>query len=127
MHGGIVRQRSSSVADRCLANLLVLRGKSVSEADVSLFDDKALYPIWSVNPLSVATSIANFGEYDMFVGMLSNAYSAVVPVSHGLSKAVNMYSSRAFLHHYFRHGLEQDAFETSLATAEEIVAHYSAL
>ena len=119
--------RPSSKVDRCLANLLVLRGKSLSEADVSLFDDKALYPIWSVDPLSVATSSANLGEYDMFAGMLSNSYSAVAPVSQCLSKAFAMYSAKAFVYHYFRHGLEQDVFETSFAMVQDIVAYYDAL
>eukprot|EP00250_Pteridium_aquilinum_P029192 c38726_g1_i1 orf=3-353(+) len=94
--------------DRCIANLLVLRGRDSLEADVSLFDDKALYPIWSVDPLMVASNSAQMGKYDMFAGLLSNCRSAIAPASHALSRAHTMYSSKAYLYQYAKYGLTQD-------------------
>lgn len=113
--------------DHCLANLLVLRGRDSTEADVTLFDDKALYPIWSVDPLTVATHSAHLGKYDMFAGLLSNCHSAIAPASHALSRAYAMYSSKAYLYQYFDHGLDRNVFDASFAKVQDILAHYLSL
>ncbi|MCO5556630.1 hypothetical protein L7F22_010181 [Adiantum nelumboides] len=110
--------------DKCVANLLVLRGRDASEADISLFDDKMLYPAWSKEPLKVASNSASLGKYDKFASLLSNCRSAIAPAGHALSRAQTMYASKAYIHHYLKHGLSLDTFDTSFATVQDVLTNY---
>ncbi|KAI5076209.1 hypothetical protein GOP47_0008274 [Adiantum capillus-veneris] len=110
--------------DRCVANLLVLRGKDASEADISLFDDKALYPSWSKDPLKLASSSIPLGRYDKFASLLSNCHSAIAPAGHALSRAQTMYASKAYIHHYAKYGLSLDDFGTSFAAVQDVLSDY---
>ncbi|MCO5561962.1 hypothetical protein L7F22_015588 [Adiantum nelumboides] len=110
--------------DKCVANLLVLRGRDASQADISLFDDKMLYPAWAKEPLKVASNSASLGKYVKFASLLSNCCSAIAPAGHALSRAQTMYASKAYIHHYLKHGLSLDAFNTSFATVQDVLTNY---
>lgn len=121
------RVKSTRTVNRCLANLLVLRGIDSHNADVSGFEHESLYPIWSVDPLSVAVSPAKLGEYEMSAGLLSNCQSTVMCTFRALSKAYGMFASRAYLHQYFQHGMETASFDAAFATVEDIISRYLTL
>ncbi|KAH7280563.1 hypothetical protein KP509_36G002900 [Ceratopteris richardii] len=113
--------------DRCVANLLVLRGKGSSDADVSLLEDKALYPVWSKDPLMVATNTAPLGDFHIFASLLSNCSSAIAPAAHALSRARAMHASKAYLYQYAKHGLSMDDFDTSFEAIEAVLEQYREL
>ena len=121
------RFKGTHTVNRCMANLLVLRGIGSHNADVSGFEHEILYPIWSVDPLSVAMSPAKLGKYEMSAGLLSNCQSTVMCTFRGLSKAYGMFASRAYLHQYFQHGMEMTSFEAAFATVEDIISRYLTL
>ena len=116
--------------NKCLANLVVLRGSGSQFADVDLFAQETMYPTWTLNPkppLHIATNFTKLGKYEMSVGLLSNCQSTVMCTSRALSRASTMFSSRAYLHQYFEHGMEISAFESAFATVEDLVGRYLSL
>lgn len=121
------RFKGTRTVNRCLANLLVLRGIGSQNADVSRFEHESLYPIWSVDPLSVAMSPAKLGKYEMSAGLLSNCQSTVMCTFRSLSRAYGMFASRAYLHQYFQYGMELASFEAAFATVEDVISRYHSL
>lgn len=119
--------RSPRPFNKSLANVLVLRGNGSQFANVNLFAHESLYPIWSVDGLSVATNPTRLGKYEMAAGLLSNCQSTVLPASRVLSRAYGMFASRAYLHQYYEHGLEVSAFHAAFAVVEDLVARYVTL
>lgn len=116
--------------NKCLANLVVLRGSGSHFADVDLFAQETMYPTWTLNPkppLHVAANFTKLGKYEMSIGLLSNCQSTVMCTSRALSRASTMFSSRAYLHQYFEHGMEISAFESAFATVEDLVGRYLSL
>lgn len=113
--------------NRCLANVLVLRGSGSHTADVSGFEHESLYPAWAVDPLSVAVSPVKLGKYEMSAGLLSNCQSSVMCTFRALSRAYGMLASRAYLHQYMQHGMEISSFENAFATVEDVISRYLAL
>ncbi|OAE24570.1 hypothetical protein AXG93_2415s1520 [Marchantia polymorpha subsp. ruderalis] len=113
--------------NRSLANLLILRGSGSDNADVSDFADVRMYPIWQVDPLSVAACSTSYGRYEIAAGLLSNCQSSVLPASRALTRAYNMFASKAFLHQYFEHGMEAASFDGAFASIEDLVTRYSLL
>nr|PNR29171.1 hypothetical protein PHYPA_027863 [Physcomitrium patens] len=113
--------------NRCLANMLVLRGSGSLTADVSRFEHESLYPVWSVDHLSVAVNPAKLGKYEMSAGLLCNCQSTVMCTFRALSRAYGMFASRAYLHQYFKFGMEISTFEEAFTTVEDIISRYLAL
>lgn len=118
---------SCYLINHSIANLLILRGNGSHLADVSGFMDERMYPIWSIDPLSVATFARPFGKYEMAIGLLSNCQSTIMPASRALTRAYNMYSAGAYLHQYFEHGIEANSFDIAFATMEDVICRYSTL
>jgi hypothetical protein len=110
--------------NKCIATVLVLRGRGSNAADVSGFMDERMYPIWSIDPVSVATSSEPFGRYEMATGLLSNCQSTIMPASRALTRAYNMYSAGAYLHQYFAHGMEAESFDMAFARVEDVISRY---
>lgn len=50
-----------------------------------------------------------------------------MPVSRMLGRAAQLYESRAYVHHYERHGLACSDFEEAFERVEGIVERYAAL
>ncbi|CAM6083664.1 unnamed protein product [Calypogeia fissa] len=117
----------NQLINHSIANLLILRGRGSDTADVSGFMDDRMYPIWSIDPLSVAAFPKPFGRYEMAIGLLSNCQSTIMPASRALSRAYNMYSARAYLHQYFEHGMDANSFDAAFATTEDVISRYLSL
>ncbi|KAL3695660.1 hypothetical protein R1sor_009736 [Riccia sorocarpa] len=124
---GMLSPAVPCLVNRSVASLLILRGNESEYVDVSGFADDRLYPIWQVDPLSVASSSSMYGRYELATCLISNCQSSVLPASRALTKGYNMLASRAYLHQYFEHGMEHASFDSAFASIEDIVCRYSTL
>ena len=119
--------------DRCrsVANHLVLRGKDVDSADSSAFRDSSLYSrLLSItgSALSVWTHNRSFGQREKSAVLLNNGQSSVVDsLDRAVGRAWNMFASRAYLHQYTSHGLDENDFVDCFAALEQILADYRQL
>eukprot|EP00899_Mesostigma_viride_P015985 jgi/Mesvir1/24388/Mv11057-RA.2 len=113
---------------RCLANLVVLRGKDAQSLNLApLADLRGLYPNWATDPLLVSTSPACFSKYETAAAILSNGGSVLRPMEDVAGRTYRMLASRAYLHQYEQHGLQLEDFEEALAGVEDTIARYRML
>ena len=63
----------------------------------------------------------------MAATLLSNSQQCIRPIKRSQECAWGMFSSRAFLHHYERHGLEASDFQVAFARIEELLENYRVL
>ena len=59
--------------------------------------------------------------------LLSNSQSVVTPLDRTVSKAWNMFSSRAYVHQYAKHGLSEADFMDSFACLEQVIHDYNTI
>ncbi|BFZ04446.1 hypothetical protein BsWGS_07485 [Bradybaena similaris] len=115
--------------NKSLSTVLVLRGKDALPVDTSMFSDPSIYSSWM--PSSLASSVARqprmFCGYEKTAALLSNSCATVRPLNHILDKAWNMFSSRAYVHQYLKHGLTEEDFLDSFVSLEKIIASYNNL
>ncbi|XP_070572249.1 tubulin delta chain-like [Ptychodera flava] len=115
--------------NKSIANVLVLRGQDVNQADTSAFREPDLYTSWL--PTDAACSFwfqpRPFNLYEKSASLLSNSQSPLVPLNTMVGKAWNMFASRAYVHQYLRYGLNEEDFVDSFAGLEQIVASYTEL
>jgi hypothetical protein len=102
---------SDRAINRSISNLLFLRGIEANKADFSQLMNPNLYVPWARDPLRVCVSHSKFNKYDRTATLLSNSQAVVKPLNKVVSKACEMYLSRAFLHHYNKHGISEGDFE----------------
>ncbi|GFN99422.1 tubulin delta chain [Plakobranchus ocellatus] len=115
--------------NRSLATVLVLRGRDISNVDTSMFNDPAIYAPW-VSPDLMSCVIRQprlFCEYDQAAALVSNSQASVRPLDRILGKAWTMFSSRAYVHQYLKHGLTEEDFLDSFISLEKVVASYKGL
>ena len=112
-----------------LANLLILRGNNLENADVGMFHEPALYSSHSPRSCtcSVWCSSHSFNRYEKCCTLVSNSQSCVDPLEAVCGKAWDMFSSRAYLHQYERFGLTQEDFMDSFVAVEQLLKDYREL
>ena len=114
-----------------MSNHLILRGKDVDSADPSAFRDPSLYSRLSSitgGALSVWTHDRLFGQCEKSAVLLNNGQSSVVDsLDRTVGRAWNMFASRAYLHQYTSHGLDENDFVDCFATLEQILSDYRQL
>ncbi|XP_038659780.1 tubulin delta chain [Scyliorhinus canicula] len=112
-----------------VANLLVLRGKDVSKADTGGFKEQALYTSWmpADSALSVWRTSTTFNKYEKSATVVSNSQCLLKPLDNTVTKAWDMFASRAFVHQYMKHGISEEDFLDCFTTVEQIIASYSNL
>lgn len=115
--------------NKSLSTVLILRGKDALPVDTSMFSDPNIYSSWM--PTYLASSVARqprmFCGYEKTAALLSNSCATVRPLNHILDKAWNMFSSRAYVHQYLKHGLTEEDFLDSFVSLEKIIASYNNL
>uniref|UniRef100_A0A0B6ZP25 Tubulin delta chain n=1 Tax=Arion vulgaris TaxID=1028688 RepID=A0A0B6ZP25_9EUPU len=115
--------------NRSLSTMLILRGQEVSTVDAAMFSDPSIYSSWM--PAEMISSIARqprmFCNYEKTAALVSNSCASVRPLNHIMDKAWNMFSSRAYVHQYLRHGLTEEDFLDSFVSLEKIIASYNHL
>lgn len=116
-------------AIRSISNLLIVRGKDVSQADVSAFRDPRLYSSWlpTDNAFTCWSHARPFIHYEKSAALLSNSQSIVPSLDRVVERGWKMFASRAYVHQYQRHGLEEDDFVDCFAGLEQVLASYGQL
>ncbi|KAL2095757.1 hypothetical protein ACEWY4_007905 [Coilia grayii] len=135
-----VRARSVSISDKgrttrepgfnkSLANLLILRGKDVSGAEIGGFKDPALYVPWLPveSAFSSWSSSVPFSGYEKSATLVSNSQSLLAPLNNMVGKAWNMFASRAYIHQYMKFAISEEDFLDSFTVLEQVISSYSQL
>ncbi|XP_069740690.1 tubulin delta chain isoform X2 [Narcine bancroftii] len=124
-----VSQKRELHFNTSLANLLILRGKDVQEADTSCFQEQGLYASWM--PVDSAFSLwrtpTSFNKYEKSATVVSNSQCLLKPLDCAMKKAWDMFASRAYVHQYIKHGISEEEFLDSFTTMEQVIASYSNL
>lgn len=112
-----------------LASMLVLRGQDVMDIDSSMFSDPRIYTSWTSpnTALSVARQPRWFNNYEKTAALISNSQASTKPLNRIIDKAWNMFSSRAYVHQYLKHGLMEEDFLDSFVSLERVISAYSDL
>ncbi|XP_060692189.1 tubulin delta chain isoform X2 [Hemiscyllium ocellatum] len=112
-----------------LANLLVLRGKEVFQADTDGFKEQALYTSWmpADSALSVWRTSTTFSKYEKSASIVSNSQCLQKSLDRIVTKAWDMFASRAYVHQYMKHGISEEDFLDCFTTVEQVIASYSSL
>ncbi|XP_058269211.1 tubulin delta chain isoform X4 [Hemibagrus wyckioides] len=115
--------------NRSLSNLLILRGKDVSSADVGAFKEPGLYVPWLPADGTFHTwhSPVPFSGYEKLATLLSNSQSLLNPLDNIVKKAWNMFASRAYIHQYTKFGVSEEDFLESFTLLEQIISSYTHL
>lgn len=113
-----------------LANLLIVRGNELEAVESSnLLSDPTLYS--GRSPASCTCSVwcstHPFNRYEKCCTLVSNSQSCVGPLQSVCRKAWNMFSARAYVHQYQRHGFTQEDFISSFVAVEQILSDYESL
>lgn len=79
-----------------IANLVILRGKDVHNADLGAFKDPALYTSWlePVHAFNVWKTQRAFSKYEKSAALVSNSQFLVKPLDVIVGKAWNMFASK---------------------------------
>ena len=119
----------ASTFNRSLSNQIFLRGKDANTVDLSPFEDSELYASWvpSYGRFHSAWQTKSYNDIDQSVTLLSNSQTPVKPLNSVVSKAWNMFASRAFVHQYSKHGIVEDDFVDSFVALEQVIKNYSNL
>ncbi|XP_078391217.1 tubulin delta chain isoform X1 [Cetorhinus maximus] len=112
-----------------VANLLVLRGKEVSKADTGGFKEQALYTSWmpADSALNIWRTSTAFNKYEKSATVVSNSQCLLKPLDSTVTKAWDMFASRAYVHQYVKHGISEEDFLDCFTTIEQVIASYSNL
>ncbi|XP_053502791.1 tubulin delta chain isoform X2 [Ictalurus furcatus] len=115
--------------NRSLSNLLILRGKNGSSADVEAFKEPGLYVPWIPADGTFHTwhCPVPFSGYEKLATLISNSQSLLNPLDHIVKKAWDMFASRAYIHQYTKFGISEEDFLESFTTLEQIVSSYTHL
>lgn len=98
-------------------------------AETAPFSDSALYVPWVPPGASLMTGVQPraFNYYEKSASLISNSQSPVRLMDTMVGKAWDMFSSRAYVHQYAKHGLQEDEFLDGFATLEQVIANYKHL
>lgn len=109
--------------------MLVLRGQEASSTDASMFSDPNIYTPWVPADLmsSVNRQPRMFCDYEKSAALVSNSCASVKPLDLVMDRAWNMFSSRAYVHQYLKHGLSEEDFLDSFVSLEKVIAGYNHL
>ena len=111
-----------------VSNLLLMRGHQAISYEHSFaeFKDGRLYPSWMPSSYYCPAWKTNipFENFEKSVTLLSNGTSCVNPLDKVVSKAWNMFNSRAYFHQYAKHGLEEEDFINAFVAVENVISAY---
>jgi tubulin delta len=117
----------SPYVNRSLANVLILRGKGLHEADLSGFSDPLLYSRGALDPLLVSYTPLTSHGYEKSATLVTNSQSIIRPLDYKIKRAFDMFSVGAYLHQYYGNGLEKEEFKESFLRLEKVLVDYKKL
>ena len=112
---------------RYLSNLLLMRGHhALSFQTLPNFQHNCLYSQWipSLNRCSYWKTNMPFCKFEKSVTLLSNGTPCVEPLDKVVSKAWQMFESRAYFHQYAKHGVEEEDFINAFVAIESVISAY---
>lgn len=116
----------SSLSNKCIGNQLILRGKDSQSVDTSPFRNPALYTDW-IPPdcaLSRCLQPRQYAGYEKAACLISNGRTPVKDLDTIGRKAWDMFTMRAYVHWYVRHGMEEEKFIDCFASLEQVLDNY---
>lgn len=116
-------------AIRSVSNLLIVRGKDAAQVDFSAFNEPNLYVDWlsNENAFTCWSHPRPFSLHEKSATLLSNSQSVAPLLDQVIERGWQMFSSRAYVHQYQKHGLEVDDFVDCFAGLEQVLASYKCL
>ena len=124
-----IKVRPTSPYNKSLSNIIVKRGNGASFTEDSSLAEKDMYPSWlpSTNTLTSYFNERSFLRHEKSIGLLTNSQLCIDPLDRIVEKAWNMFTSKAYVHQYTRHGLTEQHFTDCFATLEGIIYDYRKL
>lgn len=130
---------SKNTGVKSVANHIVARGTNKYPMDdLAFLKDSLLYPKWfqpksrSAGGAKSSTGLGIFSEkplkpFDKSMYLLANTQSNSKLLDKLLSKCWKMYSVKAYLHQYSRHGVEEGDFLNCFVNLESVLKNYKKL
>ncbi|KAF6031201.1 hypothetical protein EB796_010437 [Bugula neritina] len=132
---GLTKKESMSTKCHSLSNVAVIRGGSTSNsvyATLPAMEQRIKKDLRAVswNPFPVdywlSSECLAKGKSGNHSFTLVTNYSNIIPYAeHVWVKAKQMYTEKAYIHWYYKHGLCQDYFEEAFSTVEDIIHGYT--
>ncbi|XP_043565976.1 tubulin delta chain-like [Chiloscyllium plagiosum] len=93
------------------------------------FKEQALYTSWmpADSALSVWRTSTTFNKYEKSASIVSNSQCLQKSLDRIVTKAWDMFASRAYVHQYMKHGISEEDFVDCFTTVEQVIASYSSL
>lgn len=106
-----------------------MRGRDSSSVDTGSLREPGLYPSW-LPPAHTLGSYHNsrpLAGYEKSMSLLTNSQMSAEPLDKLVDKAWRMFTSKAYVHQYTRHGLSTDHFIDCFSMMEHVIYNYSNL
>jgi len=133
-HGDADRDRwtGSAAGLRAVGALTVLRGADLhppNDGELALLADPALHPGTQdpSGPSDVAVSPHAFQRYDRYGCTVVNSQALVGPAQAVLDRAVEKWTTGAYVHHFGKYGVEADTFQDAFTVTQRVIDDYLAL
>lgn len=118
---------SPSGGSAAAAAVLVLRGAGAARADTSAFGARGMFAPWTAEPLLVAASERRLRTEEVSGTLWASSRSVAEPLERVVAGAFQKFRSRAYVHHYTKHGVTTDHFEAHFARLEQVLHNYRRL
>ena len=115
------------ILNKSVAAVVALRGEGVASADASGFAHADMYARWQLDPLRVVRHWAPCNRDQRSATCWANSQACVRPLAQMLHRAQGMFDAEAFVHHYYKAGLEAADFENTFVNLEQVLLNYRKL
>jgi tubulin delta len=86
--------------------------------------NSSLYVDWNPCNFSVWNQKRDFNKYSKCLTLLSNSQSPVYKIDALVAKAWKMFTSKAYVHQYVKHGFEEESFLNAFLFIEQLIKRY---
>lgn len=121
--------RPASDYNRSVANILVARGKESFSLNLDSLSQADLYPAWLPvdDRLHTYSNSSPFSNYEKSISMLTNSQISIDAIDTLVGKAWSMFTSKAYMHQYTRHGMANEDFLDCFDLMEKVITDYKGL
>lgn len=84
-----------------------------------------LYVDWNPCSFNVWNQKRDFNRYSKSLTILSNSQSPVYKIDNLVAKAWKMFTSKAYVHQYVKHGFDEESFVNSFLFIEQLIKRYT--
>ncbi|CAM9163808.1 unnamed protein product [Chrysoparadoxa australica] len=90
-------------------------------------DVPGMYAGWSYNPLLLSSTPLRLNRYERSATLLSNSQAVLGVLDKAVERAGELYDSRAYVHEYTAHGLEESDFDAAFLRLDQAATSYRGL